>query len=672
MNFLRARKSLNISKIIEKIENKTRKILLFKYYNKKREIIRKSGISGEFFWRMLGSPKITDIRNLFFNNKIFAYSNKEEKENIIEYLKDNCSREINNCINYADKVIRKEFDIFEKTHLFEKKINWHYSFNNHFIWKLQKSEKMDIRPKYKQVDVKYTWEFNRHQFLTYLGFAYYYTKDERYAKEFKHLIIDWIKSNPPLRGINWYSGLEISIRLITWIFTLYFFDDSKEINNEEFFKKIFISLFQHAYYLKYFYTRSSFNHTVGDLFGIYFFSKIFKELKPIKKWENYFFKKFKKQIYLQTRLDGTNIEQSVNYHRFVLEFFSLFLILNPNALDQAEREIIEKMYNYLLFSIKPNKSFPLIGDLDDGKVLLLTFHNKNPFNILLNLGSILFQRENLKNLSETIEIPSILLLGIEGYKTFNNLKSQEPRKKIKYFRNAGYAIMRNNWTSKANYIFVDNGNFGPKSAGHSHSSISNFVFSHKGKDIIIDSGTYTYNKSLNERNLFRSSKAHNVLTINSENQAKLGTYFAWGTKPKIKRSFKENNGLFELTCYHDGYKGFLVKRKIVTNIDLNNIIIEDYVFPTINISNRKPDEINIFIHFNNDVKIRLEENRVIINNELSLEVSSNQDFQMNIEKGLRSPHYGFKYEIEVLNIHITHNFENGEEVYVKSELKSLK
>ena len=37
---LGVRKSLNIFLIIEKIKSKIRKILFFKYYNKKREIIR--------------------------------------------------------------------------------------------------------------------------------------------------------------------------------------------------------------------------------------------------------------------------------------------------------------------------------------------------------------------------------------------------------------------------------------------------------------------------------------------------------------------------------------------------------------------------------------------------------------------------------------------------------
>ncbi|TKJ24116.1 MAG: hypothetical protein CEE43_00095 [Promethearchaeota archaeon Loki_b32] len=672
MNFLRARKSLNISKIIEKIENKIRKILLFKYYNKKREIIRKSGISDEFFWRMLGSPKISDIRNLFFNNNIFAYSNKEEKEKIIECLKNNCSREINDYLNFADKVIRKEFDIFEKTHIFDEKIDWHYSFFNGFRWKLQKSEKMDIRPKDKQVDVKYTWEFNRHQFLIYLGFTFYYTKNERYAKEFKNVISDWIKSNPPLYGINWYSGLEISIRLISWIYALYFFEDSIEINNDQFFKKIFVSMSQHAFYLKYFYTRCSFNHTIGDLFGVYLFSKIFDHINPFKKWEKIFYIKFKRQIFLQTRPDGTNIERSVNYHRFVLEFFSLFMILNPNKLKGEELKLIEKMYNYLLYIIKPNGTFPLIGDSDNGKVLLLTFHKKDSFIDLINLGSILFQRGDLKFHSSKLLPPSILLLGSKNFEIYNNLKIIKPNTKLKYFNDAGYFLIKNNWTSKANYLFIDLGRFGARNAGHSHSSITNIIYSYKGKNIITDSGTYTYNKSWEERNYFRSSKAHNVLTINNQNQAMIKSWFSWENKPRVKSIINIQNNKIELGCYHNGYKGFSIKRNIITNRDLNNILIKDTVIRSQEIQDEEIFDIKIYYHFSRGLNISLENNIVNIDNEILLKVSSSFDFNVQIDKSLYSPNYGEKYENSLLNISSNHSFKQNAIFEILIEIKNIK
>jgi len=647
-------------------------LLLFTYYNKKRTILRNSFHSDflldEFFKKSLNFEK---MRNIFFNKQIFAYSNNLEREKIIEYLKEDCVIEIGNYIEYADKIIRKELSIFEKSYRFKNKLDWHYSFFNTFKWILEKSENINIHPNIREIDVKYVWELNRHQFLIYLGFAYYFSKNKVYAREFKQLILDWIKKNPPLYGINWHSGLEISIRLISWIFSLYFFKDSKEINNNDFFKKIFTSMFQHAYYLRYFYSRRKFNHTVGDIFGLYLFSKIFEEIKPIKKWEKKFYKKFKRQILLQIRPDGTHIEQSVNYHRFVLEFFILFVLINPNDINEEEKKNINKMYDYLLYIIKPNRNFPLIGDFDDGKVLLLTFYKNNPFIDLINLGSILFQRGDLKYASKNISPISILLLGTRGYEIYKKLKIQEPYKKFKYFENAGYIVIRNNWSDKANFLFIDFGKFGAQKAGHSHSSITNFIYCYRGKNIINDSGTYTYNKSWKERNLFRSSKAHNILVINQKNQAEIKSWFEWEKKPKLKRNIYIKDGGIELSCIHNGYKGFLVERKIITNDVLNELLIKDKIIPLNYLKTNELVSINLYLHFDNSIKLELINNRVLINDEMKLEISSKHNFITRFEKFFYSPLYGIKMECPMLNIYLNNDFNANKIIEIETKIIGL-
>lgn len=646
--------------------------LFFKLYYKKKIILRNSYKSDSFFFDLFKDKiNFKKLREILFDRNLFAYSNPSEKDDIIKYLNENCSSTIKKYIKYANKIVNKEFSIFEKKHKFENEINWSYGFFNNFYWNLEQSEKINIRPQ-KNVDVKYVWKLNRHQYLTYLGFAYYITKDKKYAIEFKNQILHWIKKNPPLYGINWYSGLEISIRLISWIFSLYFFIDSREINNDVFFKKIFNSMLQHTYYLKYFYTKRSFNHTIGELFGLYLFCKIFNTLKPIRKWESTVFSKFKSQIFLQTRPDGTNIEQSVNYHRFVLEYFSLFLILNPIELSKKGGIIIEKMYEYLTYIIKPDGSAPLVGDSDDGKVLLLTFFKKNPYKEVISLGSIIFQRGDFKYISKKIYPSSILLLGTKGYEIYNKLSSEPPKNKIKYFENAGYISIRNNWTETANYLFVDFGRFGAKNAPHTHSSITNFIFSHRGKNIINDSGTYTYNKSWKDRNLFRSSKAHNILTIMQKNQAKITSWFSWENKPKIKRIIEIKNNLIKLICFHNGYRGFKVKREILTKKDLNKITVKDLIIQSEKLLNQNKYEIDIFFHFNKDTDIKINNSKIIINNNLVFNVSSKESFYIYLKKFLYSPQYGIKFENNVLNIHLEHKFKKKKVIEVITEIKALK
>ncbi|MHA1757255.1 MAG: alginate lyase family protein [Promethearchaeota archaeon] len=630
---------------------------LYKFYKKKKiSILKNLSFKDSFVHKYLNiKTSYNEIRDSFFEKNLFAYSKLNQKEKIINILKKQHKSLLHSYIDYANKILENNFSVFDKEIKFKNEINWHYSFFNDFYWKLSDYKEFNIFPKKKGVDIKYTWEFNRHQFLIFLGMAFFITQDERYAQKFRDLILNWIKKNPPLYGVNWISGLEISIRLSSWIFTLLFFKESRIINNNQFFKQIFKSMFQHAFYLRFFYQRRSFNHTVGEVFGIYLFCKFFNHLKRINKWEKKFFKIFKKQIILQTRRDGSNIEQSVHYHKFILEFFVLFLVINPNSLNRRENKEIKKMFKYLLYLIKPNGELPQIGDSDDGRALPLTQLEEKGYLDLFNIGCILFKDGCLKFFANKLFILSILLFGVISKEIFNKIKVQIPPLKLIYFSKAGHFIIRNNWSNNANYLFVDIGKFGGQNASHSHSSITNFIFSYKGKDIIVDAGTYSYNIDRKIRNYFRSSKAHNILSINNKNQALMIPYFGWRNKPQVKKIIKFRKNYLKIKCVHNGYKQFLVFREWFINKKLNKIIIIDSIIQRQ--SNCKMFNLNIDLHFHfrPDLSIKVIDKKVILDDLLEMSFISKEKMTIKLNPSFYSPRYGHKLKNKMLNVHFEKN-----------------
>ncbi|MCX6623973.1 MAG: hypothetical protein NTY38_23510, partial [Acidobacteria bacterium] len=70
-------------------------------------------------------------------------------------------------------------------------------------------------------DPKIIHELNRHQHLPRLAKAFLLTGDERYAGEAVAQLNGWIDQNPPGHGINWQSSLEIGIRVISWLWTIF-------------------------------------------------------------------------------------------------------------------------------------------------------------------------------------------------------------------------------------------------------------------------------------------------------------------------------------------------------------------------------------------------------------------------------------------------------------------
>lgn len=66
-------------------------------------------------------------------------------------------------------------------------------------------------------DHKYIWELNRHQHLVVLAQAYRLTGRAEYLAEAQTQVTHWLTENPPLRGINWTSALEVAFRALSWV-----------------------------------------------------------------------------------------------------------------------------------------------------------------------------------------------------------------------------------------------------------------------------------------------------------------------------------------------------------------------------------------------------------------------------------------------------------------------
>lgn len=635
-------------------------------------ILRNPCYSKEFFKKYLKKynyhPK--KIKLLLQSSELFKFSEDGKQEKIIELIDDNFPNFREKVINQANDLLNNIFNIFGKKHVFGNKINWNCSFFPNKEWPINQSSKIDIYSPKKIADIKYNWEFNRHSFLVTLGLAYYFSKDELYAQKICDLILDWIESNPPLYNTSWIDELEVAMRLISWIFSLLLIKNSITLSLIKF-NKIFRSMFQQAFYLSLKINKYAYNHTIGEAFGLFLFSSIFKELKIIKRW----FKKskniFKKQIRMQILKDGVHIERSLNYHRFVLEFFLIFMIINPKDITNYEKTLVNKMLTFLRFSIKPDLSVPLLGDSDDARVIPPIFFNSknnNHFVIeLLNLGAVIFKRSDLKFLLEQLSPITVLLCGIEGYDKFKEIKRKEPQKKFHYFPDGGYFSARNNYQNNSNFLFIDLADFSPNGF-HDHFDISNIIYSYSGKQILVDSGTYQYNISLALRNKFKSANAHNILNINVANKIKSNSTFSWSKFPKIYRKIDISKKKYFLEIKHNCFKHLNYSRKVSVTHNLNYLEILDILY-----RKKKTDKqlvVKIFFHFYKNIKLKVLGNEILINNVLKLSIETTPFLKFEIEKEeyFFSPNYGIKIRAPSINLRFEYDFKKHKELQIKTEI----
>lgn len=643
---------------------------------KKKIILERSFLSNDYLKKILPEKDyyLSEFKNIFFTNNPLYFVKHDIRELIFKNLEDYFPDFKQNVIINAESVLNDEFDILGRKHHFLNGIDWFYSLFNEFSWPFKRSSDISwILNNEEDIDLKYSLRLNYHQEFVTLGLAFYLTKDEKYSRKFYNLIINWIKRNPPNWGINWIDLLEISHRIVFWIFALSFFETSKILTRKRFIL-IAKSLLHQVYFVKINSNKIKFNHLIGEQFSIFLFSQIFKSIRTIKKWNKKSKNILLKQIKRQTQEDGVNIEQTTNYHRMVLEIFSLLLIIDSKLFSSSDLLLIERMFDFWKFVIKPDGIIPLIGDNDEAHFIPLNFLNKEEdINLdLLKLGTILFNRNDFKiDNSMNKGTPLILLLlGSNELKKYEKMKFSPTNEKIKYFDKSGYIVGKSNWTNKSNYLFFDMGHFGPGNSSHDHSDVSNIIYSYKGKPILIDSGTYKYNVQFNKRNIFRSSKAHNVISINGNNQAKISGTWSWENVPNVRHQFIKKIKNFKAIVEHNGYKDYIVKRYLIASNDLNKLKIIEEIIPLKKIN--KETKISSFFHFPEDVSIELGNNFLIIDSNLKLNFKSNKNIIKVIKGNFPySPYYGVLKKSQLIEFNISHKFKKRKSLKIEFSFSNL-
>ncbi|HEX9960508.1 MAG TPA: heparinase II/III-family protein, partial [Pyrinomonadaceae bacterium] len=182
-------------------------------------------------------------------------------------------------------------------------------------------------------------------------------------------------------------------------------------------------------------------------------------------------------------------------------------------------------------------------------------HAPNDFRSTIATGAVIFERGDYKFVAQTAAQETLWLLGYEGVEDFEDLDELRPLHESKAFNEGGYFVMRDGWDATDNYFLIDCGQVGALTGGHGHADTLAFDFAVGGRTLLVDAGTYTYHESEELRNYFRSTAAHNALTIDNESSSQAGGKFSWRTmaKPKVNAWTAENRfDFFEGS--HDGYR----------------------------------------------------------------------------------------------------------------------
>ena len=453
------------------------------------------------------------------------FFNSGDKDKIVETIKKEYPNSIEQTINDADEICNHVFNLLGsgKTEL-GKEIDWHLDFKSGFEWD-PKTYYLGAG-KYVTVDdpsdVKVPWELSRCQQFITLGKAYWYNGNEKYAKEFVSQIESWIVQNPVELGVNWACTMDVAIRAVNWIWGYYFFCNSQSLT-KEFKIKFFKSLYLHGRHilnnLELGQIRG--NHYLSNIAGLVYLGIFFRETKEGKKWLEKGLTALNEEMKFQVYPDGVDFEGTISYHRLVTELFlSAMLLCRKSGIDFPEWYInrLEKMIEFVMCYTKPDGTAPQISDNDDGRLHIISNYgnwNLLDHRYLLSAGAVLFNRSDFKEAAGEFHEEAFWLWGEEGLRKFKTFPDCKFPLSSKAFLESGFYTMR-----KDNLcMIIDCVPADPKApSGHKHNSRLSFELFVHDKSFIIDPGAYIYTADKEMRNLFRSTKYHNTVVVDGEEQ----------------------------------------------------------------------------------------------------------------------------------------------------------
>jgi hypothetical protein len=417
-----------------------------------------------------------------------------------------------------------------------EQIDWHADFKSGKRWEpdlYYKRVRMDDLP---GADILVPWWLSSFYHLMPLGKAYglaqYIPRSairnpqsvERYATEFMVQVSDWIKKNPYPFGVNWASTTIVSIRLIHWIWGFYFFRQSPVIPDVfwwEYLKQLYLHARHIRQNMEWFPVRT--NHYLCNLAALLYLGLFFPEFQEASAWKEFAHRELIAEIEHHVYSDGVVHEGSLNYHRFVTEIFLSMLLLGKQhgmEFPQAYVDRSEKGLEFILHHTRPDGTAPRVGDA--APITLQNFGQPDligDHRWLLAIGAVVFNRPDFK--ASAAEPPEALLwlLGREGFSAFEKISTQKSpcvySVIARSFPKGGFHIIRNEKT----YLLIRCGPLGMEGVqGHWHYDQLSFELWAEGEPILVDPGWYVYEADVRMLHHFKSTRAHNTVTIDKRNQ----------------------------------------------------------------------------------------------------------------------------------------------------------
>lgn len=468
------------------------------------------------------------------------------------------------------------------------------------------------------IDIRSVWEPARMQHISAMLASLRHLVDPSAVAAVKKVardeVLEWLGLNRFLYGPHYMSAMECGLRTPVFLYCLKMLDDLSDTHRV----RLLEAIYEHSWLI---FERLSLysslgNHTIAECIGLIFGGAVFRNSVEGKRWLRKGRELLEQELDHQILADGGPSEQSLSYHRFVLDLYWLALdLLEKNGLADCSswKPKLLKGEEFLKAFQGRSGYLPSIGDSDDGYAIAPGVHPR---------------RGN----KSRVETPASMTT----------------------FPESGYTVLRDDKIGL--FLTFDHGPLGMSPLyNHGHADALSVTLSVGGEQIMVDPGTFRYNGVPEWRNYFKGTRAHSTVTIDGLDQAVQETGFIWSHPYRVRlvRASVDDGGQY-VAATHDGYsrlRGPVIHKRVIGFSADGLLLIKD------SFSGKELHDFELNFHLHPDCRLESNGDYLLIkrdSTEVSVMLLGEKEFHTVCGEttpllGWYSPAYGIKVESPVLS-----------------------
>jgi asparagine synthase (glutamine-hydrolysing) len=394
-------------------------------------------------------------------------------------------------------------------------IDWHRDPTNGHRWKAD-AHWSQVLAGSGGVDVKFTWEAARFPQAYAMGRAAAFDPASAadLGEAFAAQLASFIESNPPGKGVHWFSGQEVALRMLSWLFGYHVFARFGCFPD-----RLRAALGQHIHscgshlagHIEYARDSVYNNHLLSEALGL-FVAGSFVPGAEAAQWRTdglgILIEQASKQIYS----DGAYIQQSHNYHRVAMQLYlwaAAFRRANGAAVPREWTAAMERSLDFLTAHENPEDGhLPNFGANDGSCPIQLSTASLMDFRPVLQALSVATRGERIYERGAWDEM-AVWLFGPSSV----DMPLRKVSRKSVSFAATGYHVLRGRSEE----------NFGTFRCGSIRDRFAQIDMLHldvwwRGQNVLTDGGSYRYNGAERWHNHFLRTESHNTVSVDGLDQ----------------------------------------------------------------------------------------------------------------------------------------------------------